>query len=237
MSKQVHAMFSRIATRYDRANRWMSFGTDQGVRRRAVAMSGIRPGDALLDCAAGTGDLTLLFHDAMNGRGRVVGTDFNADMLSLAEQKSRARGADIEWRVADSQDLDFEDESFDVVSIAYGIRNVDDPHRALRSMHRVLKPGGRLVVLEFGQPPLLLKPFYFIYNRLIIPLIGGLAGGDRDAYRYLQRTSDSFPYGREFVEMMRANGDFDDIRVKPVALGVNYIYVGTRKGPVDPALS
>lgn len=229
MSQQVHSMFSRIAERYDRANRWMSFGTDQSVRRRAVAMSGIRPGDALLDCAAGTGDLTLLFHDAMNGRGRVVGTDFNADMLALAERKSTERGAAIEWRVEDSQDLDFEDQSFDVVSIAYGIRNVDDPHRALRSMYRVLKPGGRLVILEFGQPPALLKPFYFIYNRLIIPLIGGLAGGDRDAYRYLQRTSDSFPYGREFVEMMRANGDFDSIKSRPVALGVNYIYVGTRK--------
>ena len=228
MSKQVHAMFSRIAERYDRANRWMSFGTDQGVRRRAVAMSGIRPGDALLDCAAGTGDLTLLFHDAMNGRGRVVGTDFNADMLALAEKKSADRNIAIDWRVEDSQDLVFDDESFDVVSIAYGIRNVDDPNRALRSMYRVLKPGGRLVVLEFGQPPALLKPFYFIYNRLIIPLIGGMAGGDRDAYRYLQATSDSFPYGRKFVEMMRASGDFDDIRLKPVALGVNYIYVGTK---------
>jgi len=236
MSKQVHAMFSRIAERYDRANRWMSFGTDQGVRRRAVAMSGIRPGDALLDCAAGTGDLTLLFHDAMNGRGRVVGTDFNADMLALAEKKSADRNIAIDWRVEDSQDLVFDDESFDVVSIAYGIRNVDDPNRALRSMYRVLKPGGRLVVLEFGQPPALLKPFYFIYNRLIIPLIGGMAGGDRDAYRYLQATSDSFPYGRKFVEMMRASGDFDDIRLKPVALGVNYIYVGTKSSSTRTAV-
>ncbi len=228
MSKQVHAMFSRIADRYDRANRWMSFGTDQSVRRRAVALSGIRPGDALLDCAAGTGDLTLLFFDAMQGRGRIVGSDFNADMLALAEHKSRARGAGIEWRVEDSQALDFEDQSFDVVSIAYGIRNVDDPHQALRSMYRVLKPGGRLVVLEFGQPLALLKPFYFVYNRLMIPLIGGLAGGDRDAYQYLQRTSDQFPYGPEFVEMMRANGEYSSIRFEPVALGVNYIYVGTR---------
>ena len=228
MSKQVHSMFSRIARRYDRANRWMSFGTDQSVRRRAVAMSGVNPGDAVLDCASGTGDLTLLFHEAMAGQGRVIGSDFNADMLALAEEKSRARNADIEWREEDSQALAFEDQSFDVVAIAYGIRNVDDPDKALRSMYRVLKPGGRLVVLEFGQPPALLRPFYYIYNRLIIPLIGGMAGGDRDAYQYLQRTSDTFPYGEDFCAMMRANGDYDNIAVQPVALGVNYIYVGTR---------
>jgi len=228
MSKQIHEMFSRIAARYDRANRWMSFGTDLSVRRRAVAMSGARPGDAVLDCAAGTGDLTLLFHDALAGEGRVVGSDFNADMLALAGEKSRTRGADIEWREEDTQALGFDDESFDVVAIAYGIRNVDDPDRALRSMYRVLKPGGRLVVLEFGQPPALLKPFYFVYNRLIIPLIGGLAGGDRDAYRYLQRTSHAFPCGEAFAAMMRANGDYADIAIRPVALGVNYIYVGTR---------
>ena len=228
MSQQVHSMFSRIARRYDRANRWMSFGTDQSVRRRAVAMSEVQPGDSVLDCAAGTGDLTLLFHDAMGGRGRVVGTDFNADMLALAEQKSNTRGADIEWREEDTEALDFADESFDVVAIAYGIRNVDDPDKALASMYRVLKPGGRLVVLEFGQPPAPLKPFYYLYNRLIIPLIGGVAGGDRDAYRYLQRTSDAFAYGEDFRAMMRANGAYEDIVVRPVALGVNYIYVGTR---------
>jgi len=228
MSKQIHSMFSRIAQRYDRANRWMSLGTDQSVRRQAVAMSGVQPGDAVLDCAAGTGDLALLFHEAMAGQGRVVGTDFNADMLALAEEKSQARKADIEWCLADTEALDFDSESFDVVSIAYGIRNVDDPDKALRSMYRVLKPGGRLVVLEFGQPPALLKPFYYIYNRLFIPLIGGLAGGDRDAYRYLQRTSDAFPYDRDFAAMMRASGDYGHIVIRPVALGVNYIYVGTR---------
>jgi len=232
MSKQVHAMFSRIAQRYDRANRWMSFGTDQSVRRRAVEMSGVRPGDAVLDCAAGTGDLTLLFHEAVAGRGRVVGSDFNADMLRLAAQKSSARAADdIEWREEDSQALSFEEESFDVVSIAYGIRNVDDPGKALESLYRVLKPGGRLVVLEFGQPPAVLKPFYFVYNRLFIPLIGGLAGGDRNAYRYLQKTSDAFPYGHEFTAMIRASGDYTEIKVRPVALGVNYIYVATRAAP------
>jgi demethylmenaquinone methyltransferase/2-methoxy-6-polyprenyl-1,4-benzoquinol methylase len=234
MTNAVHRMFSRIAPRYDRANRWMSFGTDQRVRRRAVSLSEVRPGDAVLDCATGTGDLALLFDQAMGGRGRVVGTDFNADMLALAERKTGARGERLEWQVQDTQELQFPDETFDIVSIAYGIRNVENPDRALASMHRVLKPGGRLVVLEFGQPPAALKPFYLMYNRFVIPLIGGLAGGDRDAYRYLQRTSDAFPYGESFVGMIRAAGHWRSVIARPAMFGVNYIYVATRgEKPAD----
>jgi len=228
MSQQIHSMFSRIARRYDRANRWMSFGTDQSVRRRAVRLSRVQPGDAVLDCAAGTGDLTLLFHKAVRGRGRFVGSDFNADMLALAATKSAEAGAAIEWLEQDAQALDFPDQSFDVVSIAYGIRNVDEPERALAEMYRVLKPGGRLVVLEFGQPSVLLRPGYLLFNRFVIPLIGGLAGGDRDAYRYLQRTSDQFPYGDEFVAMLRRTGDWFNIDVHRAMFGVNYIYIATR---------
>ena len=228
MSDQVHSMFSRISGRYDRANRWMSFGSDQWVRSCAVKLSGAKPGDSVLDCAAGTGDLTIKFHDALGGQGRFVGTDFNADMLAHAETKSRDRGLAIEWQVQDAQNLDFPDESFDVVSIAYGIRNVDDPKRALAEMHRVLKPGGRLVVLEFGQPGGLMKPGYYLFNRYFIPLIGGLAGGDRDAYRYLQRTSDAFPCGEDFVELLMQAAAWSDIDVNPMIFGVNYIYVATR---------
>ncbi|MGK7294374.1 MAG: ubiquinone/menaquinone biosynthesis methyltransferase [Candidatus Wenzhouxiangella sp. M2_3B_020] len=229
MSQAVHRMFSRIAGRYDRANRWMSFGSDQAVRRRAVRLSDAGPGDVVLDCATGTGDLALLFDRRVGDRGRVVGTDFNADMLALAEQKAAAAGHDIEWLERDTQALDLGERRFDVVSIAYGIRNVDDPDAALRCMYGALKPGGRLVVLEFGQPPALLKPFYLGFNRFVIPLIGGMVGGDRHAYRYLQRTSDAFPYGDDFVEMIRASGDYESIRAYPVILGVNYIYVARRR--------
>ncbi|MDT8450516.1 MAG: bifunctional demethylmenaquinone methyltransferase/2-methoxy-6-polyprenyl-1,4-benzoquinol methylase UbiE [Wenzhouxiangellaceae bacterium] len=228
MSEQIHSMFSRIARRYDRANRWMSFGTDQSVRRKAVRLSGAGPGDSILDCATGTGDLALLFHTAVGGHGRVTGTDFNRDMLSLAAEKAFRKGVEIEWLEQDAQALDLPDRTFDVVSIAYGIRNVDDPHRALAEMHRVLKPGGRLVVLEFGQPPGPLKPGYWVFNRFVIPLIGGLAGGDRDAYRYLQRTSDAFPYGEEFIDMLQRAGDWASIDTRRAMFGVNYIYVTTR---------
>lgn len=218
-------MFSRIAPRYDRANRWMSFGTDQRVRRKAVQLSGVRPGDEVLDCATGTGDLAQMFLRAINGQGRVVGTDYNADMLALAKEKVTDG---IDWQVQDAQQLDFPDESFDIVSIAYGIRNVEDPKRALASMRRVLKPGGRLVVLEFGQPPALLKPGYLLFNRVVIPRIGGWVGGDPDAYRYLQQSSDAFPYGSAFVEMLEGIGDWADIDAQPVMFEVNYIYIATR---------
>lgn len=225
MSNAVHRMFSRIAPRYDRANRWMSFGIDQRVRRKVVELSGVRPGDEVLDCATGTGDLAQMFLRAINGQGRVVGTDYNADMLAFAKEKVTDG---IDWQVQDAQQLDFPDESFDVVSIAYGIRNVEDPKRALASMRRVLKPGGRLVVLEFGQPPALLKPGYLLFNRVVIPRIGGWVGGDPDAYRYLQQSSDAFPYGSAFVEMLEGIGDWADIAARPVMFGVNYIYIATR---------
>ncbi len=220
-------MFSRISGRYDRANRWMSFGSDQWVRGRAVKLSGAKPGDSVLDCAAGTGDLTIKFHDAMGGQGRFVGTDFNADMLAHAETKSRDRGLAIEWQVQDAHQLDFADKIFDVVSIAYGIRNVDEPIRALTEMQRVLKPGGRLVVLEFGQPGGLMKPGYYLFNRYFIPLIGGLAGGDRNAYRYLQRSSDEFPCGEAFISMLEQAGSWSEIEAHPIISGINYIYVAT----------
>ena len=230
MSAEVNQMFSRIADRYDRANRFISMGTDQGVRRKAVKLSGAKRGEDVLDCAAGTGDLTLQFHDIVGPNARVVGTDFNADMLSHAERKSAKQGADIEWRVEDAQDLSFEDASFDIASIAYGIRNVDEPLVALKEMARVLRPGGRLVVLEFGQPPAILRPFYLAYNRWVIPTIGGMAGADKSAFQYLQRTSDNFPYGDEFVAMIRETGCFEEkVVAKPAMFGVNYIYVATRK--------
>jgi demethylmenaquinone methyltransferase/2-methoxy-6-polyprenyl-1,4-benzoquinol methylase len=229
MSDDVHRMFSRIAARYDRANRWMSFGSDEGVRRRAVALSRAAPGEAVLDCAAGTGDLTFKFRAAVGPRGRVVGTDFNDDMLAHARRKAAERGLDdIAWRVEDAQQLGFDDAEFDIVSIAYGIRNVDDAGRALAEMHRVLKPGGRLVVLEFGQPPKAMQPGFQLFNRVVIPLIGGFAGGDRDAYRYLQRSSAAFPYGEAFVAMLHASGDYASIEAVPVIFGVNWIYVATK---------
>lgn len=228
MSAEVDEMFSRIADRYDVTNRFISLGTDLWVRRKTVEAAQPEPGASVLDCAAGTGDLTFMFREAVGPDGHVVGTDVNDDMLELARRKADERGIeDIEWEVQDALHLPYKDDTFDIVAIAYGVRNVDDPEAALESMARVTKPGGQVIVLEFGQPAAPLRPFYWTYNRFVIPVVGGLVSGEPEAYRYLQRTSDEFPSGDAFVEMMRRTGVFDDIEARSYMMGVNYVYAGT----------
>jgi demethylmenaquinone methyltransferase/2-methoxy-6-polyprenyl-1,4-benzoquinol methylase len=225
VSQQVDEMFSRIADRYDTTNRFISLGTDRWVRSRAVEIADPRPGEAVLDCAAGTGDLTLELRERVGPEARVVGTDINDDMLDIARHKSAEQNAaNVVWRVENAEDLPFDDDTFDLTTIAYGIRNVDEPLRALDEMARVTRPGGRVVVLEFGQPPTPIRPLYWLYNRVAIPVIGGLVSGEPEAYRYLQRTSDAFPCGDDFVAMLEQTERFARIESHPVLLGVNYIY-------------
>lgn len=227
MSAEVDKMFSRIADRYDVTNRFISLGTDLWVRRRAVEIADPQPGEDVLDCAAGTGDLTFMFREKVGPEARVIGTDVNADMLSLAADKAVERDrSGVEWAVQDVQNLPYADNSFDITSIAYGVRNVDDPTAALQEMARVTRPGGRVVVLEFGQPPTPIRPFYWLYNRVAIPIIGGIISGEPGAYRYLQRTSDAFPCGDAFLEMMRETAAFDDLQAHRYMFGVNYVYRG-----------
>ena len=227
MSNEVNQMFSKIADRYDVTNRFISMGTDLWVRRKAVEIADPEPGEAVLDCAAGTGDLTFMFREAVGPRGRVVGTDVNGDMLELAEQKAGERDlADVTWEIQDAQDLPYPDDTFDIVSIAYGVRNVDEPKVALSEMARVTRPGGRVVILEFGQPPTPLKPFYWMYNRVVIPVVGGAISGEPGAYRYLQETSDAFPCGEDFLEMMRATEAYREVEAHKFMTGVNYVYRG-----------
>lgn len=227
MGTEVNEMFSRIADRYDLTNRFISLGTDLWVRRKTVEIADPQPGEAVLDCAAGTGDLTLMLREAVGEGTRVVGTDVNEEMLGLAEEKAREQGlSDVDWEIQNAEALPYADDSFDITTIAYGIRNVDDPRAALESMARVTKPGGRVVILEFGQPPALLQPFYWAYNRMVIPVVGGIVSGEPGAYRYLQRTSDEFPSGDDFLEMMDGSDRFDEIEAHAYMTGVNYVYRG-----------
>lgn len=229
MSEAVRGMFGGIAPKYDRANAVLSLGQHQRWRRRLVKLSGALPGDEVLDVATGTGDLALLFRERVGRAGLVVGIDFSRPMIDIAASKAKAKGLSVEFREADALKLPFGDDEFDVASIAFGIRNVDDPARALREMARVLRPGGRIAVLEFGQPGGFLKPFYRIYSRYVIPRVGGGITGHRDAYEYLDRTAARFPAGKRFVKLMESTNRFRRIEATPLTGGIVYAYIATVK--------
>ncbi len=219
-------MFAEIAGTYDRANSFLSIGVHHRWRTRTVRESGVGEGDAVVDCATGTGDLALEFKRAVGARGRVVGTDFCAEMLAFAPAKAQQQGMDIAWEIQDAMQLTYESGGFDVASIAFGIRNVDDPVAALRSMGRVVKSGGRVMVLEFGTPLWWMRPFFTFYSKVIIPLVGGIISGKRDAYEYLTRTSAAFPTGDAFLKLMDEAGVFASRRVVPLTGGIAYLYIG-----------
>lgn len=226
MSSQVQQMFSRIAPRYDLANQVLSLGTHRLWRRAAVRASGAKAGDAVLDCATGTGDLALAFKRAVGPTGRVLGTDFCADMLRTAPAKARAAGLEVQFEVADAMRLPYPARTFEVASVAFGIRNVDDPAVALGELARVVRPGGRVVVLEFGQPGGPFGALYRFYSRAVMPAVGGLLTGDRAAYEYLPKTAAAFPAGDRFLALMDQTGAFASRTARPVTFGTAWIYVG-----------
>jgi demethylmenaquinone methyltransferase/2-methoxy-6-polyprenyl-1,4-benzoquinol methylase len=223
---KIQSMFASISTRYDRANTVLSGGVHHLWRRKAVRWSGAREGDRVLDCATGTGDLAIALRKAVGASGRVVGTDFVPEMLERARTKAR----DITFEVADVTRLPYEDNAFDIASISFGIRNVGDPRKGIAEMTRVVRPGGRVIVLEFGQPRgRTFGALYTFYCRHILPRFGGLVTGDREAYEYLQRSSGRFPCGDEFVAMMQDAADFASIDAAPLTFGIAYLYRGVKR--------
>lgn len=218
-------MFASISRRYDRANTVLSGGIHHLWRRKAVQYSGVRRGDAVLDCASGTGDLAIAFARAVGTEGRVVGTDFVAEMLEVARQKA----PDITFEVADVTKLPYEDATFDVSSISFGIRNVGDPAKGISEMARVVRPGGRVIVLEFGQPrSRMFGALYDFYRRHVLPRVGGMVTGEHDAYEYLERSAGRFPCGDDFVALMNRSADFRTVEYVPLSFGIAYLYKGVK---------
>ena len=229
-SVQIQEMFDAVAPGYDRANQVLSLGVHHRWRRRLVRMAQAAPGQSVLDCATGTGDLAFAFKRAVSAEGRVVGIDFSAPMVELAKRKALARDAMIEFLIGDVLHLPYATGQFDIASIAFGIRNVDDPLAGVREMARVVRPGGRVAILEFGQPDAaLFGRFYRWYSNHIIPTIGGWITGTPSSYRYLSDSSAAFPAGGRFLELMRESDSFSAIKMMPFTFKIAYAYIGTVK--------
>jgi demethylmenaquinone methyltransferase / 2-methoxy-6-polyprenyl-1,4-benzoquinol methylase len=226
----IKNLFNSISGTYDRANDVMTFGLARLWRKELVKWSGAKAGSNVLDCATGTGDLAIEFKKIV-GAGRVVGADFSQGMLSLAPEKASEAGfSDIEFKLADVMALPFQSASFDVSSIAYGIRNVSNAKLGLQEMARVTKPGGCVMVLETGENRLpVLNKAMGVYFKYVVPRLGGIISGRRDAYEYLNRSSQAFPSGEGFCEIMRSTGCFASVEFRAVMGGASYLYKGTVK--------
>jgi demethylmenaquinone methyltransferase / 2-methoxy-6-polyprenyl-1,4-benzoquinol methylase len=215
-------MFDRIARRYDLVNTVLSGGTDAGWRRRAARTTGLEPGGSALDIACGSGKLTAVLARIAGPGGRVVGLDFSPQMLDIARRDHPG----IEFLEGDALSLPFDDATFDASTNAFGLRNLADPVRGLREMLRVLKPGGRPVVLEFVRPPEnLVGTAYRLYLRTLLPAIGGALSGQPAAYRYLSDTVDAYRTPDELRAMAAAAG-WKQIRFQPLAMGTVGILSG-----------
>jgi demethylmenaquinone methyltransferase/2-methoxy-6-polyprenyl-1,4-benzoquinol methylase len=222
---KIRSMFASISARYDRTNTVLSGGIHHLWRKRAVRAADVSVGDSVLDCATGTGDLAIAFRKAAGPRGRVVGTDFVPEMLDVARTKAQ----DIEFEVADVTQLPYPDATFDVSSISFGIRNVNEPRKGIAELARVVKPGGRVIVLEFGQPRnRVFSTMYTFYNKHVLPRVGGVLTGDRAAYDYLQTSAGRFPSGEEFVQLMRESARFSSIECIPLTFGIAWLYRGVK---------
>jgi demethylmenaquinone methyltransferase/2-methoxy-6-polyprenyl-1,4-benzoquinol methylase len=228
-ASEVRGMFDRIAGVYDVMNTAMTAGLHHEWRQRAVDRAEMGPGSDALDVCCGTGDLALELRRRIGPDGRVVGCDFSEPMLELARRKSGDQGLPVEFGWADALELPYGDASFDAVTIGFGARNLADLDRGLAEMTRVLRPAGRLVILEITRPtrePL--ATFYSLWFDRIVPVIGNLAG-DPDAYSYLPSSVRSFPEPPELAAMMDAAG-LDRIRWLLLAGGIIAIHSGVKVG-------
>ena len=205
----VADVFHSVAAKYDVMNDLMSFGIHRLWKRFTIDMSGVRPGNKVLDLAGGTGDLTKKFSKIVGPSGKVVLADINSSMLEVGRERLTNEGyvGNIEYVQANAQYLPFEDNTFDVITIAFGLRNVTDKDEALRSMFRVLKPGGRLLVLEFSQTKNpLLKKAYDLYSFTALPFMGKLVTNDSESYKYLAESIRMHPDQETLKDMMQDAG-------------------------------
>ena len=224
----VHEVFASVAGNYDIMNDLMSLGIHRVWKRDFVANSGIRLGHKVLDLAGGTGDIAALISKRVGKSGRVVLSDINESMLEVGRQRLEDRGisGNMSYALANAENLPFADGEFDAVTIAFGLRNVTDKDAALNEMHRVLRPGGKALILEFSQVQHEnLKKLYDGYSFAVLPVLGKLIAGDEDSYRYLAESIRQHPPQEELAEMMRSAG-FEKVRYRNLSGGIVAIHSG-----------
>ena len=227
---RISGMFDAIAPRYDLLNTVLSGGLDRYWRRRAIRALGLSGSEVLVDVCTGTADVAIAAARARHGAAKVLGVDFSGAMLAHGIEKTR--GADLASRIqlirGDAMNLPVRSESADGVTIAFGIRNVANPDVACAELRRVLRPGGRLAILEFGLPVVpAVRPLYLWYFRHVLPRIGRAVSRHDAAYSYLPESVGAFPWGEAFASLLRG-ARFNNVRSRPLTLGIVYLYTAER---------
>lgn len=228
--EKIQQMFGAIAPKYDFLNRLLSFGIDRRWRKQAVRLLKYREGARILDVATGTGDVALEIARSTPASVRITGADFCKEMVELGEVKVAASqyAERIDFKVAPCEDLPFANNTFDSITIAFGIRNVVDRKLGLAEMWRVLRPGGRMIILEFSTPrSQLFRQIYYFYFRRLLPVVGGLFSR-YNAYKYLPDSVLEFPSHEEFSRMMSEAG-FRNIHLHELTFGIATIYAGEKE--------
>ncbi|HEY6986362.1 MAG TPA: bifunctional demethylmenaquinone methyltransferase/2-methoxy-6-polyprenyl-1,4-benzoquinol methylase UbiE [Rhodanobacteraceae bacterium] len=229
-AKLVGGVFTSVARRYDLMNDLMSFGAHRIWKRYFVATSGVREGDLVLDLAGGTGDIAALLLPRVGEKGAVIVGDINADMLRVGRDRllDRGRVRGLDYAQLDAETLPFADRTFDGVTIAFGLRNVTHKERALAEIHRVLKIGGRALILEFSQVRAeFLKPLYDFHSFEVLPRLGRMIAGDEASYRYLAESIRKHP-DQETLKAMMESAGFARVDVRNLSAGIVAIHRGYR---------
>ncbi|OCG10113.1 bifunctional demethylmenaquinone methyltransferase/2-methoxy-6-polyprenyl-1,4-benzoquinol methylase [Gilliamella sp. App6-5] len=226
--KRVAEVFHSVADKYDVMNDLMSFGIHRIWKKITIEYSSVRKGQKVLDLAGGTGDLTAKFSQLVGDEGLVVLADINESMLKVGRDKLRDKGLfkNIEYVQANAEELPFADNYFDCITISFGLRNVTDKEKALRSMWRVLKPGGRLLILEFSKPQYqILNKAYDLYSFTMLPLMGKIVANDSESYRYLAESIRMHPDQKTLKKMMEDAG-FVDVKYHNMTGGIVALHTG-----------